>query len=816
MNNLIFHSFRKILSSWVRPTIQNNNIESLGLDPNKPVCYVFRNRSLSDLLILENECIKAGLPRPHQSISLSEGKESLAYFYLSQQEGFILQRERPRSSDTLNKLLNFVEETPDQDVQLVPVSIFWGRSPEKEQSALKLLFDWNFNLGGRFRKFMATLIHGRHTLLHLNPVLSMQTLTREGSDHARTMRKIGRILRVHFRQQRASVIGPDLSHRRTLVNSLINTPQLKKAIAVEGVNKSISMEEAEHKAIRYANEIASDFSFSAIRFFDILLTWFWNKFYSGVQINNIDPVKELAKTHTIIYVPCHRSHIDYLLLSYVLFYEGLTAPHIAAGINLNMPVIGTLLRKCGAFFIRRTFRHNALYSSVFHEYMFTLASRGFPIEYFVEGGRSRTGRTLSPKTGMLSISLRSYLRDYRKPVSFVPVYIGYEKVLEVKTYLGELQGKTKQKESPLNVFKTVTALKDHFGRAWINFGDPIHLKGYLDEQQPDWRSASQRSDFKPDWLKPVTDNLAAKIAERINSAATINPVNLVAMALLSTPRHTLGEQELLLQLDVYRRLLAKIPYSNRTVITDLTSQEMLSYVEDLKLIRRHTDSLGNIYQMGRQTAVQMTYYRNNVLHLFVIPSLISCLFVNNPSIHRREILRICSFLYPYLKAELFLEWDTQTFLKIVSRWLNAMTEEKLVEMDEHNTFYRPNVASTHFIMLTVLSKAVVQTLERFYMTVSLLISNGSDVIEQKDLENQARDLAQRLSIIYGLNAPEFFDKTLFKCFIEQLRKNGLVTISPTKKLVFDNNIQRIEYEAYKVLGLEVRHSIQQATYSKNH
>ena len=421
MNRFVFHTLRKILVSWVRTTVQNNSAESLGIDPNKPVCYVFRNRSLSDLLVLENECINAGLPRPHQSVATTAPNGDYSFFYLSQQEGLIFQRERPGTSATLEHLLQYVEQDPERDIQLVPVSIFWGRTPDKEQSALKLLFDWNFSLGGRFRKFFATLLHGRNTLVHLNPAMSLRELADEGNDHARTLRKIGRILRVHFRQQRNSVIGPDLSHRRMLVNSLIHSSQIKKAIEAEASARDISLEEAEHKARKYASEIASDYSFSAIRFLDIVLTWFWNKLYNGVKINNIDPLKELAKTNTIVYVPCHRSHIDYLLLSYVLYYEGLTPPHIAAGINLNMPFVGTILRKSGAFFMRRTFRGNPLYSTVFHEYMYTLASRGFPTEYFVEGGRSRTGRTLSPKTGMLSISLRSYLRDHRKPVSFVPV-----------------------------------------------------------------------------------------------------------------------------------------------------------------------------------------------------------------------------------------------------------------------------------------------------------------------------------------------------------------------------------------------------------
>ncbi|WP_330926578.1 glycerol-3-phosphate 1-O-acyltransferase PlsB [Candidatus Sororendozoicomonas aggregata] len=811
LNRVVFHSCRKILSSWVKTTVRNNSADSLKIDASKPTCYVFRHRSLSDLLILENECIKAGLPRPHSVISHNNEGE-YAFFYLGQQEGFIFQRERPGVSRTLEKLLERVEKNDIDDVQIIPVSVFWGRTPDKEQSALKLLFDWNFSLGGRFRKFLATLLHGRNTLVHFSPALSLRKLTDEGYDHQRTLRKIGRVLRVHFRQLSTSIIGPDLSHRRTLVNGLINSPHLQRAIAEEAKSKNITREEAEYAAKTYADEIASDFSFSAIRFLDIVLTWFWNKLYNGVSIHNIEPVKELAKTHTIIYVPCHRSHIDYLLLSYVLYYQGLTPPHIAAGINLNMPFVGKILRKSGAFFMRRTFKGNPLYSSVFHEYMYTLASRGFPMEYFIEGGRSRTGRTLSPKTGMLSISLRSYLRDNRRPVSFVPVYIGYEKLLEVGTYLGELRGKTKKKESPLDIFRTLAALNDNFGKAWVNFGNPIHLDKFLDQAVPHWRQANP-DDLKPAWLKGATDELARKIVSRINSAATINPVNLVAMALLSTPRHALGEQELLLQLDTYTSLLRRMPYSNKTVITDLKPAAMIAYVEKLRLITRQSDSLGDIFRMNDKTAVQMTYYRNNVLHIFAIPSLISCLFVNNNRMSRKEVLRICSILYPYLSSELFIEWRPRAFLKVVSQSLNAMVDSGLIVRDGTARYVKPDTASTASIQLSVFSRAIIQTLERFYMTISILISHGNGTIEQGALENRARDLAQRLSIIHGLNAPEFFDKSLFKGFIEALRKEKMIEIAQNNAITFDHQVIQAAEEAFKVLGSEIRHSIEQPTMS---
>ena len=812
LNRYVFHSLRKLLSTWVRTTVENNNPEALHLQTGKPVVYVMHQRSLTDLMVLEGECIKAGLPRPYKPID-ADHPQSKAHFFLSQYEGLILQRERPEPPELLEELVRQVEEK-HQDVQLVPVTILWGRSPEKEQSAFKLLFDWNFSLGGRFRKFLATLLHGRQTMVYFSPALSLQEIMGDSKKHARSVRKVNRILRVHFRQKKSSVLGPDLSHRRMLVNSLIHTPRIQKAIAAEAAAQEITLVEAEAKARKYANEIASDFSMPVIRFLDIILTWFWNKLYSGVKVNHIEPLKTLAQSHTIVYVPCHRSHIDYLLLSYVLFYEGLPPPHIAAGINLNMPVVGTILRKSGAFFMRRTFRGNPLYSMVFHEYMYTLTSKGFATEYFIEGGRSRTGRTLTPKTGMLSITVRSFLRDNRKPLAFVPVYIGYEKLLEMASYLGELRGEAKKSESPLDIVRTLAALRNEFGKAWITFGEPVDLGSFLSSQAPNWKESSGTDD-KPEWLVKATSNLGDVLAGRINSAAVINPVNLVAIALLSSPRHALGEEELIRQLDGYTRLLSMVPYSDRTAMTDLDARSMIHYVENLQLIQRKTDALGDIISMDEKTAISMTYYRNNVLHIFAIPSLISCFFVNSANITRKEILRISAILYPYLQAELFLQWTQHEALAVVQKWLDCLVEEGLITQGQDDNgeacYFQPDPSTSEYIMLNVFSRSIVQTLERFYMVISLLLRNGSGNIEAEALEHQSGVLAQRLSIIHGLNAPEFFDKSLFRGFIAQMRHHGVLEITQTNKLVFGDNIQRVADQAHSLLTTEIRHSIDQTS-----
>ena len=145
--------------------------------------------------------------------------------------------------------------------------------------------------------------------------------------------------------------------------------------------------------------------------------------------------------------------MDYLLLSYAIFRQGYAIPHIAAGINLNLPVVGRFLRKGGAFFIRRSFRGNALYTVVFMKYLAAIMARGHSIEYFIEGGRSRTGRLLQPKTGML-VDDGAQLPAPSAAAGGVPARVFRLRAdLEGSTYIGELSGKPKEKESVFGLLR---------------------------------------------------------------------------------------------------------------------------------------------------------------------------------------------------------------------------------------------------------------------------------------------------------------------------------------------------------------------------
>ena len=812
---LVFGTLRRLLYLWVRSETINQSSFTLNLDRSRPVFYALQNPSLSDLAVLDTECRKAGLPRPVLPVAVDDLTEPAAFFYLTPEPDWLGRQDKRGAPPTLERLVGAVTQNATEDAQIIPVSVFWGQSPDKEDSPWKLLFADSWAVTGRLRRFVTILILGRKTRVQFSAPIHLRDLVDENKGYERTVRMAQRLLRVHFRNLKTAVIGPDLSHRRNLVKGLLTDPLVKQAILDEAVKENIPQAKAREKALHYGNEIASDYTYTAIRFLEVILSWFWNKIYDGIKVNNIEGVQNVAQGNEIIYVPCHRSHIDYLLLSYLLFRNGLTPPHIAAGINLNMPVIGGLLRRGGAFFMRRTFKGNPLYTAVFNEYLHTLFTKGFPVEYFVEGGRSRTGRMLQPKTGMLAITMRSFLRNSRTPIVLVPVYIGYERVLEGRTYLGELRGATKKKESIFDIFKVIGALKQRFGQVAVNFGEPIKLAEFLDHEQPDWRAQDLGPVFKPDWLHGATGRLGERVAQHLNEAAAINPVNLVALALLSTQRHALDDQALTRVLDLYLTLLRSVPYSPYTTLPEGDGRALIDHVKAMDLLSEQKDALGKIVYLDEQNAVLMTYYRNNVLHIFALPSLLASFFQSTSRMTREQILRYTRALYPYLQSELFIRWSLEELEGVVNQWLQAFVEQGLLRL-ENAVYLRPAPSSRQFVMLSTLSRAIAQTLQRFYMAIALLLNSGQRVLTAEELEDLCTVMAQRLSILHGLNAPEFFDKSLFRHFIQSMLDQGVLRKDDAGKLGYHEALGELaEGAAKRVLPAEIRLSIRQVALDRN-
>jgi glycerol-3-phosphate O-acyltransferase len=807
-------SVRKVLSLWVRVTIKPDDAAAAIAARPRPVCYVLERESQTDLAVLSTVCTKLQLPRLERRLLTGERRADKAYFELIRPAGLFTTRQALSAPPYLVQLVAAAAAHPEIDIDFIPVAIFWGRAPHKEASLWRLLFAEDWVLVGRFRKILSVLVNGRNTLVDFGEPVRLRDALQDGMSEQRSVRWILRNLRTNLRAQRASTIGPDLSHRRTLVAQLLKTADVRSAVRREMQLRGLSRRAALLVARKYAVEIAANYSQSFVRFMSMLLGWLWNRLFDGVDFEHVENLHEIDDGAEIIYVPCHRSHMDYLLLSYAIYHKGYAVPHVAAGINLNLPVIGRFLRMGGAFFLRRTFKGDALYAVVFAKYLGFMMARGHQLEYFIEGGRSRTGRLLAPRTGMLSMTVRAYLRDPKRPVVFMPVYFGYERIVEGRTYIGELSGAPKEKESVLGLLKAVVSvLRSKLGKVHVNLGRPISLEELLCRHNPDWRrAASETAEPRPGWINDAIGDLAERINIEINAAAAVTPINLVAMALLATPRQALAEDDLVRQVELYQQLLRDAPYGPLVTVTTDSGEQMVRYAEAMGMLERQKHPLGDIMRMNAENAVLATYYRNNILHLFAMPSLLACCFMSNTTMRTADIHRLVWRVYPYIAAELFLRWDEASVNTVADSLLDSFTRLNLLQTNaDRSEWQRPASTSLEAIRLSVLAQATIQTVERYYLAIALLLQAGSGSITQEALEQRCHLMAQRMSVLYGLNSPEFFDKSLFRNFIDLLRRRNVIQVSEEGRLAFGEPLLAVASDAQLVLSEQIRHSILQVT-----
>ena len=826
--------------------------------------YVLQDYSRSNSILIDLQTQEHKLPPALVGVhdSAHNIKENAAIIFLH----------HPHAKDTqlsprLSRLVSAVLQHPELKVRLVPVSILWGRAPEKEDSLFKLLTTDNWQDPSITKQLFNIGVMGRDTFVQFHPPQDLRALINnslksddeesvasesvtanlkedvlkdidsknndskekdsaiknidEAPNYAMVasadgnrelVRSLQQQLTIYLDKQRASMLGPDLSDRRNLVDKLIYSPAIKHAIEAEALETGTSNREARILAKSYANEMVNDYSHSIVRGFYKFLTWLWTQLYDGVEVHHFERVRELAADYELIYVPCHRSHVDYLLLSYVIYKRGLSIPYVAAGDNLDVPVLGPLLRGAVAFYIRRSFRGNALYTAVLREYMHTLITRHTPIEYFIEGGRSRSGRLLPPKMGMLAMTVHSQLRQTNKPVVFIPTYIGYERIMEGGTYIGELKGKPKESESLMGLLKVGRKIERIFGNVHLSFGTPLHLSEFMQKFEVPANSlpADRTDTLLDDKASAMVDNIGVKVMQHINKAAVVTPVSLLSLVLLSAPKAALDEEICREQIALYQGLAQQLPYSDDTVITDMTPQQIIDYGIKLKLIERIPHILGDIIQVAGKQAALLSYFRNNILHVFILLSFLAALVARNGRIDRRRLSSIAEQLYPFLQSELFLYYPAHGLAETLNKKLdNLLAHGLIVELD-NGMLSIPESNSRCYQQLQVLATPVEQSLERYFMTLALLAQQGSGNLTENEVVDLCHLLGQRLSVLYADDIPDFFDRALFTSFLGALtRLYYLQKEAETGILTFDQRINDIAHHAKYVLRPEMMQILQQ-------
>ncbi len=403
--------------------------------------------------------------------------------------------------------------------------------------------------------------------------------------------------------------GPIVKGPKINIEQIIATPEIQKAIEEKSKTDKKKREDIEELAIKTLKKIAANYQVSYIRKFSALLSLIFRKIYDDLNMvdDELERLKELSKEYTLVLTPCHKSHIDYLVLSHLFFQKGMIPPHVAAGDNLSFFPMGTLFRRSGAFFLKRTFRHDLFYSAIFKQYLTQLINDRFSIEFFIEGTRSRTGKLMPPKTGMLSMVIDYFKTGINKKIAIVPVSINYERVIEEKSYLKELSGMDKEKEGVNSIISSRKVLQSKFGRIYIRFGDPLKLDKYCENQ----------AKYKD---KNITNKIAYELLDDINRKMIVTASAILGISLLTLPNSGKVEFSELLGrfLSIHKILLNRknIPMSNTLQTPVLALEEAI----DFFIGNNHIsilDKESELYKFTPQQRSGIEYYKNNIIHHFI-------------------------------------------------------------------------------------------------------------------------------------------------------------------------------------------------------
>ncbi|KDE03677.1 hypothetical protein MVLG_05866 [Microbotryum lychnidis-dioicae p1A1 Lamole] len=333
-------------------------------------------------------------------------------------------------------------------------------------------------------------------------------------------------------------------------------------------------------------------------------------------------VQAAKNKQSLLLLPCHKSHIDYLTISWLFYRCGLSLPHIVAGENLNMPVVGPMLQKCGAFYIRRSFGDDALYPVIIKEYIENLMENGMNMECFIEGSRSRTGKLLPPKLGILKYVVEGLLAGRTSDVLICPISLQYDKVIETETYINELLGNPKEKETLTGLLLNTRVVQLQLGRIDVRFQKPFSLNGWIEDQNQ--RRRSQREPGAPVDAKKeqavLLRALGYQVLSDINKVAVIMPAALVGTCMLTIRGRGVGKMELLARVGW---LIQAIEVRGGRV-ADFAGMDLETVVDRalivLKdLIGEHKDLIEPTFYITKR--FELSFYRNQTMHLFVSESM---------------------------------------------------------------------------------------------------------------------------------------------------------------------------------------------------
>ncbi|MBF0120512.1 MAG: 1-acyl-sn-glycerol-3-phosphate acyltransferase [Desulfobacterales bacterium] len=697
------------------------------------------------------------------------------------------------------KYLIEIQKEIERPIFIVPQLVFYSRNPQKSiPTFIDILFGTEENPKRIRRLFMLFKKRGTIFFEVSEPVNLKKFMELPENCNKNTellSLDLRRNLLSQFNRHRQAINGPASKSRMELKESILTTERFRSFIREYVKKNDTSMYQAYKKASGYFEEIAAKYSLGMIKLYDLTIRWISSTMFEGFTVNldTLNKIKNMSQKGPLILVPCHKSHIDYLILSYIMFNNHMPCPLIAAGKNLSFWPMGPIFRGGGAFFLRRTFKGKELYSKVFKEYLYKILEEGFNIEFFIEGGRSRSGKLLTPKMGLLSMILDSYKNGACKDLIFVPIFIGYDRVMEESSYIHEIEGGQKQSESLSEMIKARKFIKKRYGKIYVNLGEPIDLNEHIQQQEISLNNLEHE-----DYNK-FCYNLGLRFLNAIDNVSVVTPHALVASAILNQPKKRISYENIIATIDVYIHYLTSQEAAlSDTLITDYSNavDRVIDVYVHRKLIESTSwekGSRSNLaqFKINENRRLILDYYKNNCIAHFVPSMFTSISILKNDAFlfSASDLYNNYDFLREFFKNEFAINVDkTSDFF--IRKSIKAFIDEAILIPHQTlpNTFH---LTAAGFRKLKLFASFLKPFFESYYIVLNFFKRYSQKEMETKDRLKKIKSIGERMYKRREIELSESLSKIYFQNADSYFMSKGLNGSDTDEKIkVYENAIQK--------------------------
>lgn len=707
--------------------------------------------------------------------TLKEG--NLAFSMLSRK--LFVRRYVQIKTDVIDYLLE-MQKKSDRPIYIFPQVIYWNMNPEKPGS---ILYSDATTDRGLVSGMLTIWKSATPSFVRIGKPVNLQEelANNPGSDLKHLARQIRNRLLEIYNYEKRSIIGPQIKSQQEMMEKVLYHRNVLDVIQQEMADKGTLEKKLRRQAFGYFREIAADFSIIYIRFFKATNDYLFRKIFDSIhyELEDFKKLREASSKGPVILVPSHKSHMDYIIISSLFYHNRMIPPHIFSGSNLTFFPMGKIFRRSGAFFVRRTFKGLNLYAAVLKQYLKTLVNEGYTIEFFIEGTRSRTGKVIHPKMGMLKYLIEAIDEGYNRDLVFAPITVNYDRILEENSYLKEIKGKEKTKESTSGFIKSRKLLQRKYGSVYMGFNEPFSL-------------SEARELFKKEKnitnIDDLTVELGYYIVKKINETVIATPFAVTTAALLNTTERGFTRSKIRERIGLLLSFMRKTDYKlSEPLKSDENIEQIMdtvfeSYIAD-EIISRVTlgqdeekDSgakSDELYIIDHEQRGRISLYKNSIIHMTLPMNMISLAIIIAASDGKAEKDKVISE-YEKIRDDFTKDFVYADFMhdggRVYDLVTSHFTDERIVTKDGTGISFTDEGAEKLKFFAGMLQDYVESYLV-VLTTISDVVKSGTS---RKELVSEVRKTGTRMYHLNLIQCSESLSIINYNNAIDRFIEAGLI------------------------------------------